>query len=119
MKKTMANKNAITKKRIDIVCDLVDCFIDEEIDQDELIGKLMKVVGKPIIKVREIEFVVTEWKGNLYLSSRQEITNGCRDNWCQVEDLTDLTTYEYNELVDKLNKHYPDYPIEHLEGRFV
>ena len=27
--------------------------------------------------------------------------------------------WEYNELVDELHKHYPDYPIEYLEGRFV
>ena len=36
-----------------------------------------------------------------------------------VSDLSDLTIYQYNELVDELNKHYPDYPIEHLEGRFI
>ena len=38
---------------------------------------------------------------------------------CDVSDLCDLTIYQYNELVDELNKHYPDYPIEHLEGRFI
>ena len=36
-----------------------------------------------------------------------------------VEDLTELKIWEYNELVDKINKHYPEYPIEHLEGRFI
>ena len=37
----------------------------------------------------------------------------------EVSDLCDLTIYEYNELVDELNKHYPNYPIERLEGRFI
>ena len=41
------------------------------------------------------------------------------DEWCDVTDLTELKVWEYNELVDSLNKHYPDYPIEYLEGRFV
>ena len=107
------------RPRWEVVCDLVDCWIDEKITQDELVEKLMTLVGKPIIKVSEIEFIVSEWEGQLYLESRQELTNGCKDNWVQVEDLCDLTVSEYNELVEKLNKHYPDYPIELLEGRFV
>ena len=36
-----------------------------------------------------------------------------------VEDLTELKVYQYNELVDKINKNYPEYPIEYLEGRFI
>ena len=36
-----------------------------------------------------------------------------------VEDLTCLYVYQYNELVEKLNKHYPKYPIDFLEGRFI
>jgi len=112
-------KTAKKKERWEVVCDLVDCWIDEEITQDELVEKLMNMVGKPIVKVSEVEFIVSEWKGNLYLESRQERTNGCRDNWVQVEDLTDFTVGEYNDLVTQLNEVYPDYPIEHLEGRFV
>jgi len=112
-------KTAKKKERWEVVCDLVDCWIDEEITQDELVEKLMNMVGKPIIKVSEVEFIVSEWEGNLYLESRQETTNGCKDNWVQVEDLTDLTVGEYNDLVTQLNETYPDYPIEHLEGRFV
>ena len=115
MKKTAAKK----KERWEVICDLVDCHLDEEITQDELVNKLMKLVGKPIITISEIEFRVTEWKEILYLESREELTNGCRDNWCKVEDLTHLRVYEYNLLVDELYIHYPDYPIEHLESRFV
>lgn len=112
-------KEASKKTRIDRICDLVDCWIDKEITQDELVEKLMTVVGKPIIKVSEIDFIVSEWEGNVYLESRQQLSDGTRDNWVQVEDLNDLTVYEYNDLVTQLNEVYPDYPIEHLEGRFV
>ena len=41
------------------------------------------------------------------------------EEWVDVEDLTELRVWEYNELVDKLNKVFPEYPIEYLEGRFV
>ena len=115
-------KKAPTEKRpksIITVCNLIDEWIDEKMTQDELVEKLMTIVGKPIIKVSEVEFIVRMWKGQLYLESRQEMTNGCRDNWVQVEDLTDLTVCEYNALVTQLHELYPDYPIKHLEGRFV
>ena len=87
--------------------------------KDELVEKLMKVIGKPIIKISEMEFVVNEWKDGLYLNCRSTMTDGTKDNWVDVSDLTDFTVCEYNELVDELNRLYPDYPIEHLEGRFV
>ena len=41
------------------------------------------------------------------------------DEWIVVTDLSELKVWEYNELVDKLNKVFPEYPIEYLEGRFV
>ena len=107
------------KTRIESIVDLVDCHLDEEITKDELIEKLMKVIGKPIIKISEMEFVVNEWKGNVYLNCRSTFKDGTKDNWVDVEDLTDFTVGEYNHLVDELNKHYPDYPISYLEGRFV
>ena len=72
-----------------------------------------------IIKISDIEYRVIRWKENLYLESRQEFQDGCKDIWVQVEDLTDLRVYEYNALVDELNKHYPAYPLERLESRFV
>ena len=120
MSKGMTIKKTARKKtKIDRVSDLVDCWIDEEITKDEFINKILTIVGKPIIKVSEVEFIVSEWEGNLFLSSRQELTNGCRDNWTQVEDLTDFRVGEYNSLVTELNKVYPDFPIRYLEGRFV
>ena len=113
------NKVAAKKTKIDRICDLVDCWVDEEITQDELVEKLMTIVGKPIIIVSEVEFIVSEWEGQLYLESRQELSDGNKSNWVQVEDLCDFTVYEYNDLVTQLHEVYPDYPIEHLEGRFV
>ena len=112
-------KKAAKKTKVDVICDLVDCHLDEEITKDELIEKLMKIVGKPIIKISEMEYVVNEWKGNLYLNCRSTYKDGKKDSWCDVSDLTDFTVGEYNSLVEQLNKHYPDYPIEYLEGRFV
>ena len=44
---------------------------------------------------------------------------GQDDEWCDVCDLSELKIWEYNQLVSEIEKHYPDYPIEYLEGRFV
>ena len=112
-------KTAKKKTRIESIIDLVDCHIDGEITQDELIWKLMRVVGKPIIKISEVEYRVSEWKDNVYLECRNTDIHGQKSDWMQVEDLTELTVWEYNTLVDELHIHYPDYPIEHFEGRFV
>ncbi len=85
--------------------------------------------AQPIITLSEgsdweVQFRVSEWKGNQYLESRQKIqldTNEYGyDDWIEVSDLTELTVWEYNALVDELNTYYPDYyPINKLEGRFV
>ena len=46
---------------------------------------------------------------------------GCEDLEYDVEvtDLSDLTIAQYNELVEKLNKHYPKYAIKCLKGKFI
>ena len=79
-------------------------------------------VNEPyIIMVSEVKYKCTEWwnsktkNNNIYLESLQV----GQDDWVQVEDLTELKVWEYNELVNELQEHYPDYPIEYLEGRFV
>ena len=41
------------------------------------------------------------------------------DEWCDVCDLSEMKVWEYNHLVSELQKYYPEYPIEYLEGRFV
>ena len=119
MKKTAAKKIVRKKEKIEIVADLIDSYLVTEITQDELVKKLMWVVDKPVIKVEDMEYIVTEWEGNVYLESRAIFPDGKKDNWVKVEDLTELKVWEYNELVQKLYKHYPEYPIDYLEGRFV
>ena len=120
MKKTMAVKKPAKKKeRFEVVCDLVDCWIDDEITKGEFEEKLFKLVGRPIIKISEMEYIVSEWQGDEYLECRATYKDSTKGNWVQVSDLTDFTVGEYNDLVSELHKHYPDYPIEYLEGRFV
>ena len=51
------------KNKVDKICDLVDCYIDNEISQNELTHRLMKLVDKPIIRISEMEWVVEEEKG--------------------------------------------------------
>ena len=97
-----------------------------EIDDDELDELLLKrakyrIEKYPIVTInegcfgKELKYRCRVWKDNIYLESQQE----GQDDWVQVEDLRELNVWEYNKLVDELYKHYPDYPIEYLEGRFV
>ena len=37
----------------------------------------------------------------------------------EVEDLTELRIWQYQELVKQIKKHYPDYNIEYLKGMFI
>ena len=108
-------KKARRKDKLDHICDLVDLEWKWSITRDELIRRLTALVDKTIIEISDVQYKVVEWKGQLYLES---IQSG-QDDWVQVEDLTELRVWEYNELVYELNKHYPDYAIEYLEGRFV
>ena len=108
-------KKARRKDKLDHICDLVDLEWNGSITRDELVRRLTAICDKTIIEISDVQYKVVEWKGQLYLES---IQSG-QDDWVQVEDLTELRVWEYNELVSKLNKHYPDYPIEYLEGRFV
>ena len=117
--KKAVKKPAKKKERFEVVCDLMNCWIDDEITKDEMVEKLMKLVNKPIIKVGCFEYIVEEYKSNLYLNCRAVDKEGIRDNWTQVEHLSDWTIWEYNELVEKLHKHYPGFHIDYLEGRFV
>ena len=116
-------KKAKKKTRIEVVADLYDCYLVSEITKDELIKKLAWVVDNirrlPIIEISEMEYIVTEWEGKEYLESRSTDIYGQKSDWVQVEDLTELRVWEDNKLVGKLNKHYPDYAIKYLEGRFV
>jgi hypothetical protein len=97
-----------------------------QIDDDELDKLLLKrakyrIEKYPIVTInegcfgKELKYRCTVCKDNIYLESQQEE----QDDWVQVEDLSELKIWEYNRLVNELHKHYPDYPIEYLEGRFV
>ena len=37
----------------------------------------------------------------------------------QVEDLTELKVWQYQELVKQIKQLYPDYNIEYLIGKFI
>jgi len=119
----MKKKEEDRRKKYDLtqmhLQQLVSSYVENELTDEEFIKEILIEAGTPIIKISEVEFIVSEWGGNLYLSSRQEFRNGCRDNWVQVEDLTDFTVGEYNSLVTELKQVYPDYPIQYLKGSFV
>ena len=40
-------------------------------------------------------------------------------DYIEVEDLTELKVWQYQELVKQIKKHYPDYNIEYLKGMFI
>ena len=67
-----------------------------------------------IIDICDVLYRCIEFDNGIYLQA-----NYIQNDWVDVEDLTELKIWEYNKLVDELEKHYPDYPIEHLEGRFI
>ena len=122
MKKTTAKK---TVKGSDTYkLDRVKSFVKIEqkgtITAKEAIENIAEILEVyPIIKISEMEYKVSEWKDNVYLESRNTDIHGQKSDWGQVEDLTELKVWEYNELVDEFKEHYRDYPIEYLEGRFV
>ena len=124
-------KEARRKDRLDHICDLVDLEWNGSIARDELVRRLSALMCEKergvlkAIEINDVKYRCTDdyftradskvGDTNYYLESIQF----GQDDWVQVEDLTELRVWEYNELVSKLNKHYPDYPIEYLEGRFV
>ena len=49
-----------------------------------------------------------------------ELMHRCDDtDDVQVSDLTELKVWQYNELVNLLLVHYPDYDIDIQEGKFI
>ena len=106
-------KKARGKDKLDHICDLVDLEWNGSITRDELVRRLTAICEKkPIIELNSIE---TEYRCVGYFLQYRHY----KDEWSDVTDLTELKVWQYNKLVDELNKHYPDYPIEYLEGRFV
>ena len=83
----------------------------------------IKAKEKPVIKLKETSYRCVEAKtygkheGKGYFLQSKWLQEN--EEWIDVTDLTEMKVWEYNDLVSKLHNHYPDYPIEHLEGRFV
>ena len=98
---------------------------DDELDELLLERAKYRIEKYPVIKIDEVKIYrcveynddmekVGDKKGYFLQFKWLE-----QDEWIDVSDLSELKIWEYNKLVDELHKHYPDYPIEHLEGRFV
>ena len=55
-----------------------------------------------------------------YYVEDNELMHRCDDtDDVQVSDLTELKVWQYNQLVNRLLMHYPDYEIDKLEGKFI
>ena len=106
------------------VQDIINAMTAEELDKALLKRKEYRKEKYPIIHLtdnkevsyRVVENEVGEVNGKGYYLQFKWWQD---DEWYDVTDLTELRIWEYNKLVDGLQKHYPDYPIEYLEGRFV
>ena len=106
------------------VQDIINAMTAEELDKALLKRKEYRKEKYPIIHLtdnkevsyRVVENEVGEVNGKGYYLQFKWWQD---EEWIDVTDLSELKVWEYNELVDKLQKHYPDYPIEYLEGRFV
>jgi len=130
MKKTAAKK--IVKGSDTYKLDRVKSFVKIEqkgtITAKEAIEHIAEMLEvQPIVKLNKemsyrcVEQTVTDDNTNEILSEGiiLQFKWWQDDEWIDVTDLTELKVWEYNKLVESLNKHYPDYPIEYLEGRFV
>ena len=130
MKKTAAKK--IVKGSVTYKLDRVKSFVKIEqkgtITAKEAIENIAEILEvTPIIKLNKemsyrcVEQTVTDDNTNEILSEGIILQYKWwqDDEWNDVTDLSDFTVFEYNKLVDELNKVFPEYPIELLEGRFV
>ena len=130
-KKTARKKTAQEIKidklvdKLDHVRNLIDLEWNGSITREEMIRRLTEICSEDsrVVEINSIRYRVTDdydmcsdkKDAYYYLESLQHNN----DDWVQVSDLTELRLWEYNRLVDELHENYPDYPIEHLEGRFV
>ena len=127
MKKTAAKK--IVKGSDTYKLDRIKSFVKIEqkgtITAKEAIENIAEILEvQPIIKLnKEMSYRVVEAMNGEYLCIQEGYILQFKwwqdDEWIDVTDLTELKVWEYNKLVESLHKHYPEYPIEYLEGRFV
>ena len=71
--------------------------------------------GNKILETELGFYSVQEWKGNDYLIYYYDKEDLNVDNGCDVSDLSDLTTEQYQELDEALQEHF-NYG---LAGRFI
>ena len=119
MKKAKAKK--IVKGSDTYKLDRVKSFIKIEqkgtITAKEAIENIAEILEvTPIIKLGVTSYRCVDCKEGCILQYKWLQEN---DEWIDVTDLTELKVWEYNELVSKIQEHYPLYPIDYLEGRFV
>ena len=76
----------------------------------------IKAKENPIIKLGVTSYRCVDCNEGYILQYKWLQEN---EEWNDVTDLTELKVWEYNELVSKIQEHYPLYPIDYLEGRFV
>ena len=103
---------------------------------DELIGKDLKDLlnGKVIKQMRPLKIVMERTMERItmkkikidgipgwYYVEEDTLIYSCDDyaDDVEVSDLTELKVWQYNELVNQLLVHYPDYDIDKLEGKFI
>jgi len=118
MKKTVAKKITLNTAKIERISNVIDYEWMGSINKQEAIKRITEILQKKhhIIELgKEMSYRCVDSEEGYILQYKwwQD------DEWYDVTDLSEMRIWEYNDLVDKLNKHYPDYPIEHLEGRFV
>ena len=118
MKKIAAKKITLDIAKLERISDAIDSEWMGSINKQEAINKITEILQKKhhIIKLtKEMSYRCVECKEGYIL----QYNWWEEPDWIDVTDLTELKIWEYTDLVNQLKEHYPDYPIDYLEGRFV
>jgi len=113
----MVTEKERLEDKIDHITRLVDLEWNGQITRSELVRRLTDIVKKEK-KLKRIK--VDDIEGCYYVED-DTLIYSCDDyaDDVQVSDLTELKVWQYNVLIRALNKHYPDYKIKLLTGRFI